>query len=239
MINPNQLTNPLIIQSDKTLLLDVHAPLANECRDALIPFAELERSPEHLHTYRLSSLSLWNAASAGFTPDDAIAVLHKFARYEVPQSVEVWIKETAGRFGKLRLIPAPSIEVPVRIDVELADKPNITDKVCDASDAASYSAKTNDTSGKTSDDFADDSAKTEAAEKTEISVPKLIKEEYLYLVTDNALVYKEISSNPLVKKFLIPAEYTEPENLHLKDADGNEIDFNVTENEKKYCFMLR
>lgn len=185
MINSNQLTNPLIIQSDKTLLLDVHAPLADECRDALIPFAELERSPEHLHTYRLSSLSLWNAASAGFTPEDAVAVLHKYARYDVPQSVEVWIKETAGRFGKLRLIPAPSIEVP----------------------ASENAAKT-------------------------------VKEEYLYLVTDNGLVYKEISSNPVVKKFLTEAVYTEPENLHLKDADGNEIDFHVTENEKKYCFML-
>ena len=53
--------NPLIVQSDRTLLLDVHAPLAEECRAALIPFAELVRSPEHLHTYQISSLSLWNA----------------------------------------------------------------------------------------------------------------------------------------------------------------------------------
>ena len=58
---------PLIVQSDKTLLLDVHAPKADECRNDLIPFAELERSPEYLHTYRLTPLSLWNAASAGFT----------------------------------------------------------------------------------------------------------------------------------------------------------------------------
>src|SRR5574344_591173 len=112
-----QIDNPFIVQSDKTLLLDVHAPLAEECRAALIPFAELERSPEHLHTYRLTSLSLWNAASAGFTPDDAIAVLYDFARYDVPQSVEMWIRETAGRFGKLRLIPAPSIEVPLKVEV--------------------------------------------------------------------------------------------------------------------------
>ena len=127
MINPNQLTNPLIIQSDKTLLLDVHAPRANECRDALIPFAELERSPEHLHTYRLSSLSLWNAASAGFSPEDAVKVLHEFARYEVPQSVEMWIKETAGRFGKLRLIPAPSVEVPLKADLNCSGNVNVTD----------------------------------------------------------------------------------------------------------------
>ena len=70
-----QFDNPLIIQSDRTLLLDVHAPLANDCRNDLIPFAELEKSPEHLHTYRLTPLSLWNATSAGFTPEDAIKVL--------------------------------------------------------------------------------------------------------------------------------------------------------------------
>ena len=98
--------NPLIVQSDRTILLDVHAPRAIECRNALIPFAELERSPEHLHTYRLSALSLWNASSAGFTPDDVEKTLMKFSRYVVPQSVIMWIRETAGRFGKLRLIPA-------------------------------------------------------------------------------------------------------------------------------------
>jgi len=109
-----QSDNPLIVQSDRTLLLDVHAPRAEECRTALIPFAELERSPEHLHTYRLTSLSLWNAASAGFTPEDAVSVLRTYARYTVPQSVEMWIRETAGRFGKLRLVPAPSVEVPLK-----------------------------------------------------------------------------------------------------------------------------
>lgn len=110
----NRLENPLIVQSDRTLLLDVHAPRADECRNALIPFAELERSPEHLHTYRLTPLSLWNSASAGFSPDDAVTVLHDFARYDVPQAVVAWIKETAGRFGKLRLIPAPSVLVPYK-----------------------------------------------------------------------------------------------------------------------------
>ncbi|MBP3709727.1 MAG: DEAD/DEAH box helicase [Treponema sp.] len=101
-----QNNNPLIVQSDKTLLLDVHAPHADECRDALIPFAELERSPEHLHTYRLTPLSLWNAASAGFTARDTIAVLEKYSRFDMPQSVSAWIFETAERFGKLRLIPS-------------------------------------------------------------------------------------------------------------------------------------
>lgn len=106
--------NPLIVQGDRSLLLDVHAPLAEECRNALIPFAELEKSPEHLHTYRLTPLSLWNAASAGFSADDAAAVLQKYARYDVPQSVFAWIKETASRFGKITLLAGPDIEVPVK-----------------------------------------------------------------------------------------------------------------------------
>jgi len=100
-----QNSNPLIVQGDKTLLLDIHAPLADECRRALIPFAELERSPEHLHTYRLTPLSLWNAASAGFSPDYAVDVLKTYSRFDVPQPIIVWIRETASRFGKLRLLP--------------------------------------------------------------------------------------------------------------------------------------
>ncbi len=106
-----QFDNPLIVQGDRTLLLDVHAPLANECRDALIPFAELERSPEHLHTYRLTPLSLWNAASAGFTSDDAVKVLTRYARYDVPSSVVAWMREVANRFGAVRMIPGYEIEV--------------------------------------------------------------------------------------------------------------------------------
>lgn len=100
-----QNSNPLIVQGDKTLLLDIHAPQADECRRALIPFAELERSPEHLHTYRLTPLSLWNAASAGFSPDYAVDVLKTYSRFDVPQPIIVWIRETASRFGKLRLLP--------------------------------------------------------------------------------------------------------------------------------------
>lgn len=117
------LENPLIVQGDRTLLLDVHVPLAMECRNDLLPFAELERSPEHLHTYRLTPLSLWNATSAGFTAENAIDVLKKYSRYDVPQSIEVWITETASRFGKLRLIPGPTIKVPVKTADILNDSP--------------------------------------------------------------------------------------------------------------------
>mgnify|MGYP002624634982 CR=1 FL=1 len=100
--------NPLIIQSDRTLLLDVHAPLSKECAHALVPFAELEKSPEHLHTYRLTALSLWNAAGAGLSAEDAVNTLRTFSRYDVPESVETWIFDIASRFGSLRLLPAPS-----------------------------------------------------------------------------------------------------------------------------------
>ena len=111
--------NPLIVQGDRSLLLDVHAALAEECRNALIPFAELEKSPEHLHTYKLTPLSLWNAASAGFSSDDAVNVLEKFARYDVPQAVIAWIKEVCGRFGKIRLLPYEQEEEK---DTESEDK---------------------------------------------------------------------------------------------------------------------
>ncbi len=102
--------NPLVIQSDRTLMLDVHSPKAEECRNALIPFAELERSPEHWHTYRVTALSLWNASSVGYKPEKIVSTLKEFSRYEVPQSVEVWIQETGERFGKIRLVPGPVYE---------------------------------------------------------------------------------------------------------------------------------
>ena len=139
--------NPLIVQGDRSLLLDVHAPLAEECRNALIPFAELEKSPEHLHTYKLTPLSLWNAASAGFTAEDAVAVLERYARYDVPQSVFAWIKEVCSRFGKIRLLP--------------------------------YEQETSE-------------GESEEAPK----------EQYLLLVAQTEIIYKEIGANIAVKKLL-------------------------------------
>lgn len=161
--------NPLIVQSDRTILFDVHAPLASECREALIPFAELVRSPEHLHTYRLTPLSLWNALSSGFSAEQAVQALKKYSRYEVPDSIVVWIEETCGRFGKLRLVEAPS------------------------------------------------------------RMNGSVKEEYLYLVSNSALVYKEISVNPSLKKQLLPCEYQAPENGGATT---------LSEDEKKFCFLL-
>ena len=96
-------SKPLIVQSDMSLLLDAHDPGFEEAREALGPFAQLEKSPEHFHSYRITPLSLWNAASAGLTADDAAAVLERWARYEVPQSVLYSIREIVLRFGKLHL----------------------------------------------------------------------------------------------------------------------------------------
>jgi len=105
---PNDPSNPLIIQGDRSILLDAHAPRSAEARAALIPFAELEKSPEHLHAYRITPLSLWNAASAGFTPEGIAKTLDDFARFPVPPAVKKWIIETMSRFGKIRLVPDPS-----------------------------------------------------------------------------------------------------------------------------------
>lgn len=107
-----QITNamPLVVQGDRTLLLDVHTALSRECAEALIPFAELERSPEHLHTYRLTPLSLWNAASSGFRAEDIENALLKYSRYDVPQSVTQWIKAIHARFGRIIMKEAENLK---------------------------------------------------------------------------------------------------------------------------------
>jgi DNA excision repair protein ERCC-3 len=102
---------PLIVQSDGTLLLDVHAPLFEEARDRIALFAELEKSPEHIHTYRISPLSLWNAASAGLEESQITRVLAKYSRYAIPRNILVNIAETLGRYGQLRLLPTADEEI--------------------------------------------------------------------------------------------------------------------------------
>ncbi|MDP4675506.1 MAG: DNA repair helicase XPB [Actinomycetes bacterium] len=98
---------PLIVQSDKTLLLDVDHPSALECRKAIAPFAELERAPEHIHTYRVTPLALWNARAAGHDAEQVVDVLLNFSKYSVPHALLVDIAETMSRFGRLSLIKHP------------------------------------------------------------------------------------------------------------------------------------
>ncbi len=98
---------PLIVQSDKTLLLEVDHPDAAAARGAIAPFAELERAPEHVHTYRVTPLALWNARAAGHDAEQVVDALVSFSRYAVPQPLLMDIVDTMGRFGRLQLVKSP------------------------------------------------------------------------------------------------------------------------------------
>lgn len=101
---------PLVAQGDRTVLLEVHAPAYEEARDALCRFAELEKSPEHVHTYRISALSLWNAASAGLTPEDVVHTLERHGKYALPPNLADEIRETMARHGRVHLVAGPTAE---------------------------------------------------------------------------------------------------------------------------------
>ncbi|NDE50432.1 MAG: helicase, partial [Actinobacteria bacterium] len=120
---------PLIVQSDKTLLLDIDHPLSAECRQAIAPFAELEKSPEHIHTYRLTSLGLWNARASGHDAEQVIDTLLKYSRYAVAHALLLDIAEVMGRYGRLRIESHPvhglvliSTDVAVLAEVMRAKK---------------------------------------------------------------------------------------------------------------------
>lgn len=99
---------PLIVQSDKTCLLEVAHPQADAARVALSPFAELEKAPEHVHTYRITPLALWNARAAGFDAEQVVDVLETYSKFPVPQSLLVDTAETMSRYGRLRLQNHPT-----------------------------------------------------------------------------------------------------------------------------------
>lgn len=96
---------PLIVQSDKTILLDVHAPESEEARSDISGFVELIKSPEHIHTYRITPLSLWNAASFGIDAEAAVDRLGRWSRYELPDNIVFFIRDIINRFGKVVLLP--------------------------------------------------------------------------------------------------------------------------------------
>ena len=96
---------PLIVQSDRTMLLDVHSPNANSCRDEIMAFSELVKAPEHIHTYAISAISLWNAKSAGLSTEEILVRLGHWSKFAVPQTVENYIQDVSSRFGKLILEP--------------------------------------------------------------------------------------------------------------------------------------
>src|SRR5881227_113233 len=112
-------TNPFIVQSDRTVLVEVDNPRYAAARDALAPFAELEKSPEHIHTYRISNLSLWNAAAAGFTAEQMVAVLNRYTKFPVPPNLPADIAETVSRYGRVRLERIDA----TKLKLVCADKP--------------------------------------------------------------------------------------------------------------------
>ncbi|MEV6973913.1 DNA repair helicase XPB [Kitasatospora sp. NPDC093806] len=99
---------PLIVQSDKTLLLEIDHPKAADCRRAIAPFAELERAPEHVHTYRVTPLGLWNARAAGHDAEQVVDALVTYSRYPVPHALLVDVADTMARYGRLKLVKHPT-----------------------------------------------------------------------------------------------------------------------------------
>lgn len=98
--DPNK---PIIVQSDRSILLETDGPCFEDARDSIAAFAELVKSPEHIHTYRISPLSLWNAAASGMTADEIIGRLRRFSRYEIPENVIVDVRDNVSRYGRLKL----------------------------------------------------------------------------------------------------------------------------------------
>lgn len=211
--------NPLIVQGDRSILMDVHSPLAEECRNSLIPFAELERSPEHLHTYRLTPLSLWNATSAGFTFEDAIEVLRKYSRYDVPQAVEVWIEETASRFGKIRILEVPEslksnfFEPNVNLKTQ---KSELDTKVSGPAEVTGLAKVSGPAEVTELEEVNSQSEVTELAkvnfQSEEINPNVVPKDEYLILKVESIPIFKQIQSIASLKKYLFPINSEEIEN---------------------------
>ena len=94
---------PIIVQSDRSILLETDGPMFEDARDCLASFAELVKSPEHIHTYRLTPLSLWNAAAAGLTAAEILAGLERYSRYEIPQNIMAEVEDNISRYGRLKL----------------------------------------------------------------------------------------------------------------------------------------
>ena len=112
--------NPLIVHADRTVVLETFHPRSEAARVAIAPFAELERSPEHLHTYRITPLSLWNAASAGHDGPAIVDALRRYSKFPLPPSLEVDVAELTGRWGRLRMT---SVDDELRLGVAEGDEP--------------------------------------------------------------------------------------------------------------------
>ncbi|WP_424950972.1 DNA repair helicase XPB [Deinococcus sp.] len=117
-------TNPLIVQADRSVFLEAFNPRAEEARRELAPFAELVSSPEHLHTYRITPLSLWNATAAGVSAEQMVLALERHAKFPVPQNVAQDIRELSGRWGRLKLV---AHDRGLLLVADLADAPLLSE----------------------------------------------------------------------------------------------------------------
>ncbi|MBV8269268.1 MAG: helicase-associated domain-containing protein [Planctomycetaceae bacterium] len=135
-------SNPLIVQGDRTILLEVDNPLHAEARDAIAPFAELEKSPEHIHTYRLTPLSLWNAAAAGISADEMIDALGMYSKFPLPPNLPVDLRELVGRYGRVSLRRVEGVLRLITQDKalleELARQKGVRDYLGERIDATSF-----------------------------------------------------------------------------------------------------
>jgi DNA excision repair protein ERCC-3 len=118
----SQPENPLIVQGDHTILVEVASPRYLEARDRLAGFAELVKAPEHVHTYRVTPLSIWNACAAGLSTEEIVGTLQEFSKYPVPEHVMVGIRDYASRYGRLRLARDPRGLVLSALDEPLAEE---------------------------------------------------------------------------------------------------------------------
>ncbi|MFT7616503.1 MAG: DNA excision repair protein ERCC-3 [Planctomycetota bacterium] len=128
---------PLIVQSDRTVLLDVHHPAADDTRERLAQFAELVKSPDNLHTYCISPLSLWNAAAAGLFFEDVVSFLDEFSMFPIPKKISHDIEEVMGRFGKLLMRRENG-------ELVLSVTPELWEDVSQLKTIAEYIVETND-----------------------------------------------------------------------------------------------
>jgi DNA excision repair protein ERCC-3 len=135
-------SNPLIVQGDRSILLEVDNPLHAEARDAIAPFAELEKSPEHIHTYRLTPLSLWNAAAAGISADEMIDALGMYSKFPLPPNLPVDLRELVGRYGRVSLRRVEGVLRLITQDKalleELARQKGVRDYLGERIDATSF-----------------------------------------------------------------------------------------------------
>jgi DNA excision repair protein ERCC-3 len=125
------LEGAIIVQSNLEILVEVHNPHYIEARDAIAPFTELVKSPEHLHTYRISHLSLWNAASTGLTAEDVLARLESQSKYPIPETVVTEVQDYMSRYGMLKLIKNDKglclESTDVALFKEITKLPNVAD----------------------------------------------------------------------------------------------------------------